>query len=134
MDIRTYTITDAAGVGKFRAVVQDTAEGKVKKPAAANAPGFVGISQEAQGTQNGKLAIKEGGRTRAIAGGIIDVGDLVKIGDNTGKLVSAQAAIAAHPGAASIQYVVGQARSAAGADGDEFWLQIRPQVVTIAAT
>jgi hypothetical protein len=133
-EYRTYKITDAAGVLAYRAVVQGTNEGEVKKPSAANEGKFVGVTQEAQATQNRGVLVKETGRTKGIASGVIAVGDWVRIGDNTGKFESAQTDVVAVPGTAKVNYPVGMARTAAGADGDEFWFQIQPFVVKTAAS
>jgi hypothetical protein len=133
-EYRAYKITDAAGVLQHRAVVQGTNAGEAKKPSAENEGKFIGVTQEAQATQNKSVVVKEAGRTPAVAAGIISVGDYVRIGDNTGKFTSAQTDAIAAPGTAKVNYVVGVARTAAGADGDIFELEIQPFVVKTAAT
>ncbi len=133
-EFRTYKITDAAGVLAYRAVVQGTNAGEVAKPSAANAGKFIGVTQEAQATQNKSVRVKESGSTFAVASGVVAVGDYVRIGDNTGKFESAQTDAIAVPGTAKVNYVVGVARSAAGADGDIFKLEIQPFVVKTAVS
>lgn len=131
---RSYKITDAAGVLKFRAVVQGANGGEVAKPGGANADKLVGVTQEDQATQNKNVLVKESGRTYAVAAGAIAVGDAVNIADNTGKFQSCQAAVAAGAGAFATTYVSGRARTAAGADGDIFELEIQPFVVKTPAS
>jgi hypothetical protein len=130
---RAYKITDAAGVLQFRAVVQDGA-GACKKPAAANAAKCVGVTQEAQATQNRNVLVRESGRTFVTAAGKIDAGDAVAIGDNTGKVVSCETDYAAAAGVAKLIYCIGFARTDAAADGDICEIEIRPHLVKTAAS
>ena len=126
-EFRSYKITDAAGVLKFRAVVQGTNAGEVKKPSAENEGKFVGVTQETQATQNKSVLVKESGRSFVTAAGVVAVGDAVQIGDNTGKVVSAQAELVdVDVNPAALVYVIGFARTAAGADGDLIEIQIQP--------
>jgi len=128
-EYRAYKIEDAAGVLQYRAVVQGTAAGAVNKPSAENEGKFIGVTQEAQGTQNRSVVVKESGRTFVVAAGIIAIGDAVQIGDNTGKVVSAQAELVdVDVNPAALVYVIGFARTAAGADGDIIEMQIQPFV------
>jgi len=134
-EIRSYKIEDAAGVLIYRAVVQGTAAGAVKKPSAENEGKFIGITQEAQATQYRSVPVKESGRSFAVAAtGTIAVGDYVRIADSAGKMNSAQADVVLAPGSAKINYVIGVARTAAAADGDIFELQIQPFVAKTAAS
>jgi hypothetical protein len=134
-EYRSYKIEDVAGVYKFRAVVQGTVAGAVKKPSAENEGKFVGVTQEAQATQNRSVRVQEGGRTFAVAAtGGIAVGDYVRIADSAGKMNSAQADVVLAPGSAKINYVIGVARTAAAADDDIFELEIQPCVVKTAAS
>jgi len=133
-DYKGWKVTDAAGVLQFRAVVQGTNAGECKKPSAANEGKFVGVTQEAQDTQNRTVLVKESGRSFAVAAGIISVGDYVRIADNTGKIESAQTDAIAVPGSAKVNYVIGVARTAAGADGDICEIQIQPFVVKTAVS
>jgi hypothetical protein len=133
MSMRAYKITDATGVLQYRAVVQDGA-GACKKPAGANAPKFVGVTQEDQPNQYRSVTVKESGRTFAVAAGAIAAGDAVAIGDNTGKVVSCQADYEAAAGVAKLVYCIGFARTAAGADGDIFEFEIRPHLVKTPAS
>jgi hypothetical protein len=134
-EFRSYKIEDAAGVSKFRAVVQGTVAGAVKKPSAENEGKFVGVTQEDQATQNRSVRVQESGRTFAVAAtGTIAVGDYVRIADNVGKMNSAQADVVLAPGTAKINYVIGVARTAAAADGDIFELEIQPFVAKTAVS
>lgn len=121
----SYKVTDVGGVAIYRAVVQGANAGEVAKPGGAGVGKCVGFTQEAQGTQNRSVNVKEVGRTFAVAGAAIAVGDAVDINDNTGKVRSCQARLAAATaGAAEVVNVVGYARTAAGADGDIIEIQI----------
>ncbi len=131
---RSYKITDAAGVLQYRAVVQGTNAGECKKPSAENEGKFMGVTQEAQATQNRSVLVREAGRTFGTAAGVISVGDYVRIGDSAGKFTSAQADVVLAPGSAKINYVVGVARTAAAADDDVFVMQIQPFVAKTAAS
>ncbi len=130
---KSYTIEDAAGVAQFRAVVQGAAEGGCKKPLAANAKGFLGFTQESQ-TQNRGVTVRKAGISRAVAAGVISLGDWVNIADNTGKIQSCQAAVDAAPGVAAQTNVIGKAESAAGADGDIVLVMIHDFVVKTAVS
>lgn len=130
----TYKITDAAGVLAHRAVVQATAAGEVSLPGGANAGKFVGLTQEAQAAQNGPVRVKTGGRAFAVAGAAIAAGDYVNIGGVTGKVASCQTAAVAAPGTAALTYVIGIARTGAGADGDVIEIEIRPFLAKTAAS
>jgi len=126
-EYRAYKIEDAAGVLQFRAVVQGTAAGAVKKPSAANEGKFVGVTQEAQATQYRSVVVKESGRTFVVAAGVIALGDAVYIGDSAGKVASCQTALVdLAESTAYVTYVIGFARTAAGADGDIIEIQIQP--------
>jgi hypothetical protein len=133
-NIRTYKITDAAGVLIYRAVVQGTNAGEVAKPGAANAGKFIGITQEAQATQNKSVRVQEFGRTFAVAAGVIAVGDAVNIADTAGKLQSCQTGYVATPGTGALVYCLGFARTAAGADADIFEVELQPHLVKTAAS
>ncbi len=122
---RAYKITDAAGVGKFLAVVQGANAGEVTKPGGAGVGKVVGVTQEDQLTQNRNVRVRSFGRTFGIASGAIAVGDAVDINAATGKFRSAQARLAAATaGAAEVVNVVGYAETAAAADGDIFEIRL----------
>ncbi len=133
-EYQSYKIEDAAGVLRYRAVVRGAAEGGVKKPAAANEGKFVGITQDSQAVQNKAVTVKTQGRSFVVAAGVIAYGDAVGIGDNTGKVISAQTDYAAAAGVAKNVYVIGFAETAAGADGDIIEINIQPQLVKTAAS
>jgi hypothetical protein len=130
----TFRIQDAAGVSKYRAVVQGTLAGDIAKPAGAHVAKFVGITQEDQATQWKGVRVKTCGRTFAVASNATAVGDYVGIADNTGKVVSNHAAAIAAPGEAANVFVIGVARTAAQADGDIIEIDIQPFMVKTAAS
>lgn len=132
---RTYKITDAAGVLAHRAVVRGTNDGECKKPTAANVGKFVGITAEAQATQNKPVPVDVDGVVFGVASGAISYGDMVNIADTGGKLASVEATVAlglVNP--AAVQYVVGFAETAAAADGDLFKVRICPMVIPLAVS
>ena len=131
---KTYTIDDTEGVGQFVAVVQGAAAGGCKTPAAANAPKFLGFTQEAQPLQHKGVTVQISGISRAIASGVISAGDAVCIDGATGKVASCQADVEAAPGTAKIIRVIGQAESTAAADGDTVLVRICPYVAKTAAS
>ncbi len=115
-------------------MVQGANEGGCKKPAAANAKAFLGISQESQSGQNKPVAVRKIGISRAVAAGPIAAGDYINIADATGKVQSCQAAVDAAPGVAAQTNVIGQAETAAGADGDVILAFIQRFVVKTAVS
>jgi len=130
----TYTIDDAAGVGQFICVVKGAADGGCKKPAGANAAGFLGITQAAQSKQNKGVAVRKQGISRAIASGAIAFGDRVNIAGASGKVASVEATVAAAPGAAANTEVIGRAETTSANDGDVVMIWIAPQIVNIAVS
>lgn len=130
---RAYKIEDAAGVGQFLCVVQGAADGGCKKPTAANAPGFLGVTIEAQSNQNKGVAVVKEGICRVTAQGTITRGDRLAIGSSVGDVKSVEALITAAPGSASVQNVIGQAEESAVA-GDIFQMHITRFVVNIAVS
>jgi hypothetical protein len=131
---KTYQIEDAAGVGQFIAVVVGANDGGCKKPAAANAKGFLGFTQEAQTHQNKGVAVRKIGISRAIAAAAIANGDWVAIDGTTGKVKSVQTAVDAVPGTAADVQVIGKAEAAASADGDIIPVFIHQTVAKVAAS
>jgi len=131
--IKSYKIDDAAGVGQYVVVVQGAADGCCKKPAGANAAGFVGVTIEAQANQNKGVAVQKSGIARVKAGGNITRGDRLVINGTSGDVKSVESVVTAAPGTASVQNVVGIAEtSAASADIVPMW--IAPCVVNIAVS
>lgn len=131
---RTGRIENVGGVQQYRAVVEGAAQGGVALPAAANDPGFAGITQEAQTTQGLAVSVKRAGFTFATAAGPIARGAYVSIGDNTGQMQSCNADVIAAPGPALVVHVVGKALSAATNPGDIFQMEIGQFVVNRALT
>jgi hypothetical protein len=129
----SFAIDDAAGVSRFVAVVQGAADGSCKKPAAANAAGFLGVTIEDESTQHAQVTVCTSGSVRVTAGGIITRGDRLAINSASGDVKSVEAQITAAPGAAAVVNVIGQALASAVA-GDVFDMFIRPCLVSIAAS
>ena len=130
---KAYKIDDAAGVGQNVVVVQGAGDGTCKKPAAANAVGFLGVTLEAQPNQNKGVAVCKTGVVRVKASGSITRGDRLNIASSAGDVQSIEATIMAAPGTASRQNVIGQAETSAAA-GDIFPMMISPCLVNIAVS
>jgi hypothetical protein len=124
---KTYKVIEAAGVGKYRAIVPGTNDGECKLPTAANQLSQ-GITQEAQSKQNQNVTVRKYGISRAYAKGTITRGDYLEIGDSTGALRKADLATA--PGAATLHNVLGIAESSA-ADGEIFFVFLSPNPVVM---
>ena len=125
---KTYKETDAAGVGRFRAVTFGTNDGDCKLPAAANDP-CAGITQEAQAKQNENVAVRVLGISRAYASGTIAKGDWVEIAGTAGDLKKSVLTA----GTYTIHNVVGQALSSA-ASGEIFFVMLTPGPCVQAAS
>lgn len=132
--IKSYKIEDAAGVTIGSAVVVGAnADGNCKKPTAANAVGFLGITVEAQPNQLKGVAVCKGGTIRARCIGGWTRGDRLAIGDNTGALASVEAVIMAAPGVPTRQNVVAMAETTTVTGGTgTVW--IAPCLVSIATS
>jgi len=124
---KTYKVTEAAGITKWRAVIPGTNDGECKLPTAANQLSL-GITQEAQAKQNQNVAVRKYGISRAYAKGAVTKGDYVEVGDTTGALRKADLATA--PGAATLHHVLGIAETSA-ADGEIFFVFLSPNPVVI---
>lgn len=124
---KTYKVTEAAGVGKYRAVVPGTNDGECKLPTAANQFAY-GITQEAQSRQNANVAVRKYGITRAYASGTITKGDYVEVAGTDGALRKAD--LATVPGAATLHHILGVAESSA-ANGEVFFVFLSPNPVVM---
>ncbi len=124
---KTYKVTEAAGVGKYRAVVPGTNDGECKLPTAANQFSF-GITQEAQAKQNENVTVRKYGISRAYAKNAVTKGDYVELGDATGALRKAD--LTTVPGAATLHHVLGIAETSA-ADGEIFFVFLSPGPVVM---
>jgi len=124
---KTYKVTEAAGVGRFRAVVPGTNDGDCKLPTAAN-QFSLGITQEAQSKQNAGVAGRKYGISRAYAKGTISKGDYVEVGGTDGTLRKAD--LSTVPGSATLHHVLGIAESSA-ADGEIFFVFLSPNPVVM---
>jgi hypothetical protein len=124
---KTYKATEAAGIGKFRAVVPGTNDGECKLPTAANQLAY-GITQEAVTASGKNVAVRKYGISRAYAKGTITKGDYVEVGDNAGTLRKAD--LTTVPGAATLHHVLGVAETSA-ADGEIFFVFLSPNPVVM---
>ncbi len=124
---KTYKITTAGGVTKYRAVVPSTNDGECKLPTAANQLSL-GITQEAQPTQNENVAVRKYGISRAFASGTITKGDYVEVGASDGSLRKSD--LATVPGSATLHHVLGVAESSAAA-GEIFFVFLSPNPVVM---
>jgi hypothetical protein len=109
---KAYAIEEADGVGAYLAVVQGTAPGKAKLPAAANAAGALGATVHSQTRQGANVAVRKAGIARIKAAGPIDVGSPVNIAGASGKVKAVSEASGTHINC------LGFAETAAAADGD----------------
>jgi hypothetical protein len=131
--VKSY-VTENASTTQYAAVVQgSTADGNCKLPAGANAQGFLGITLEPQSAAGRAVAVQKNGIARAMANGTIARGDAVAIASAAGDLASVQTIVAAAPGAASCEYVVGFAEESA-VNGQIFAVWINPQIVKTAVS
>lgn len=131
--VKQYRIEDAAGIGQFIVAVQGANDGGCKKPTAANAAGFLGVTTEQQLNQNRGVPVQKAGIARVKAQGNITRGDRLAIGSNVGDVKSVEAQITAAPGTAAVVNVIGTAEASAVA-GDIFPMMIQPFVVNIAVS
>jgi len=124
---KTYKVTEAAGITKWRAVIPGTNDGECKLPTAANQLSL-GITQEAQAKVNQNVAVRKYGISRAYASGTVTKGDYVEVGTATGALRKAD--LATVPGAATLHHVLGIAETSA-ADGEIFFVFLSPNPVVM---
>jgi hypothetical protein len=131
----SWKCTEAAGVAIHRAVVQGTNAGECKYGASANVAGFVGFTDDAQGTVDRSVTLQEAGECFALAYGAVSVGDRCVIGDAAGRVASAESDIVAAPSGTAAQYEqVCIARTAAGQTDDVIRVLIAALLVKKAAT
>jgi hypothetical protein len=119
---KTYKVTEAAGITKWRAVIPGTNDGECKLPTAANQLSL-GITQEAQAKVNQNVAVRKYGISRAYANGTVTKGDYVEVGAASGALHKAD--LSTVPGAATLHHVLGIAETSA-ADGEVFFVFLSP--------
>jgi hypothetical protein len=127
---KTYKVTEAAGVTKYRAVIPGTNDGECKLPTAANQLSC-GITQEAQAQVNENVTLRKYGISRAYAEGTVTKGDYVEISGTDGSLRKADLATA--PEAATVHHIVGIAETSAG-DGEVFFVFLSPGPVVVPVT
>jgi hypothetical protein len=124
---KTYKVTEAAGITKWRAVVPGSNDGECKLPTAANQLSL-GITQEAQAKVNQNVAVRKYGISRAYANGTVTKGDYVEVGASTGALRKAD--LSTVPGAATLHHVLGVAETSAN-DGEIFFVFLSPNPVVM---
>ena len=124
---KTYKVTEAAGVTKYRAVIPGTNDGECKLPTAVNQLSC-GITQEAQAKVNENVTLRKYGISRAYAKGSVTKGDYIEIGATDGSLRKAD--LTTVPGAATLHNIVGIAETSAG-DGEVFFVFLSPSPVVV---
>ena len=124
---KTYKVTEAAGITKWRAIIPGTNDGECKLPTAANQLSL-GITQESQAKQNQNVAARKYGISRAYAKGAITKGDYVEVGDTSGALRKAD--LSTVPGSATLHHVLGIAETSA-ADGENLFVFLSPNPVVM---
>ena len=124
---KTYKITTGGGVTKYRAVVPGTNDGECKLPTGANQLAL-GITQEAQPSQNENVAVRKYGISRAYASGVITKGDYVEVASAAGDLRKAD--LATVPVSATLHNVLGVAESSAN-NGEIFFVFLSPNPVVV---
>lgn len=95
------------------AVIHGTADDQAKAPVAANDPAIGVLAKDEEGGADRLLEVITGGMAKVIAGGVVAVGDYLKVGGTNGRLIAVVETITLK------EQVVARARSAAAADGDE---------------
>ncbi len=117
------TLQAEAAFGAALAVIKGTGANQVKLPAAANvaALGISGLAGDPADAKKLNVPVITQGEAEATAGGVIAVGDRVRIEDSTGRLV-----VVGGEAVGAVVETVGRAMSAAAADGDPFALMVDP--------
>jgi hypothetical protein len=125
---KTYKVTTAGGVTKYRAVAPGTNDGDCKLPTAANQFAF-GLTQESQANQNENVAVRVYGISRAYANGTVNKGDPVEVASTAGDLRAATLT----PGTAAVHHIVGYAETSA-TNGGIFMVRLAQSPVSVAAS
>jgi hypothetical protein len=128
--VKAYRIDDAAGVAQYVAVVHGANDGCCKKPTGGDVAGFLGITLEAQATQNKGVAVQKSGIARVLGHGVITRGDRLAIYGATGDVYSVEALIAAITiaGSAVLFNVIGRAEESA-VDTQVLAVWLQPETV-----
>ncbi len=124
---KTYKVTEAAGVTKYRAVIPGTNDGECKLPTAVNLLSC-GITQETQSKVNENVTLRKYGISRAYAKGVVTKGDYVEVGATDGSLRKAD--LTTVPGTATLHNLLGIAETSA-ADGEVFFVFLSPNPVIV---
>ena len=114
----TRKIECASGVAAYLAVVYTSTENGCDLPGGANASGCIGITLEAQATQNKAVAVRRQGLCYATIAGVCSVGDRLVINGTAGKLKAGETT------GTTIQWVVARAEQDA-TDGDVIWVTVQ---------
>jgi hypothetical protein len=96
------------------AVIHGTADDQAKAPGGAGVAGLGVLAKDEEGGDDRLLEVITFGQAKMIAGAAVAVGEYLKIGGVDGRVIPVA------EGAGTTEQVVGRARSAAAADGDEF--------------
>jgi len=124
---KTYKVTEANGVSKYRAVIPGTNDGECRLPTAANLLSL-GITQEAQAKVNENVTVRKYGISRAYAKGTVTKGDYVEVGYSDGSLRKAD--LTTVPGAATVHHILGIAETSAD-DGEVFFVFLSPNAAVM---
>ena len=109
---KAYAINQSGGVGAYLVLVQDTAAGQAKLPAAANAGAILGVTVHSQSLEGANVAVRKAGIARVTAAGAVSVGAPVNIAGVSGKVKAISEATGTKINC------LGFAETAAAADGD----------------
>lgn len=121
--INSYHYTAEGAVTQFAVVVEGTDDGEVDMPGGADVGAIVGVAQHAAAAGERVNVAEPGSFTRAIASAAIARGANVSITGTNGKVKTAA------PSSGANTFIVGQAKSAAAADGDHIFIFINPSVM-----
>lgn|SRR5574341_1611354 len=114
----TYQYTAEGAVTQFMVVVAGTSEKQVKAPTGADVGNIIGVALDAAASGAQVNVAEPGSIVRCIAQAAIARGAFVSIQGTTGKVKTA--------GLTNTTSVVGQALSAAAADGDHIFVLLNP--------
>ena len=136
---KAYAIEDSAGAGVYLVVVQGSAVGGAKLPAASNAGSILGVTVHSQSYQGANVAVRKAGIARVKAAGVIALGAPVMVAGESGKVKAIPRTLHEALDAGCPQILnqlctincIGFAETAASADGDviEVFLSFHQRVV-----
>ncbi len=115
---KSYVIREESGVSAYRVVVATANGGEAKLPEWPNAGSILGVTVHSQTRQGGQVAVRKAGIVRVMAAGPVAVGDWVNVAGASGKVNAVDEPLSNSEPASYRVETVGQAETAAGADGD----------------